>query len=167
MADGLVITGTVGAGKTSTLYQACELLVRAEVPHCALDVDALWSGFPGWCDTEMSLRNVRAVWLNFRSVGAEKLLLADVVETPEHAERFKVVCELDRIEVCRLRVDKEEVARRLGNRDSGPRLDRHLARAVELDALLEQADIGDFVVDANGKDHLAVAREVLAAVGWL
>lgn len=167
MADGLIITGTVGVGKTSTLYYGSEMLVRAEVPHCALDVDALWSGYPGWCDTKMALRNVRAVWMNFLSVGADKLLLADVVETTSHARQFQQVCELDSITVCRLRATDAEVASRLEGRDSGDRLDRHLVRAVELAALLEARAIGDVVIDVNGKDHDEVAAEVLRTIGWL
>jgi len=44
--------------------------------------------------------------------------------------------------------------------------DRHLARTVELEAILAAAGLDDAVVDNDGRPLRDVATEVLAAAGW-
>lgn len=41
MQSLLIITGSIGAGKTSTLYEASDLLAERQIAHAAIDLDAL------------------------------------------------------------------------------------------------------------------------------
>jgi predicted ABC-type ATPase len=41
MESLLIITGTMGAGKTSVLAEASDILAKRRVTHAAIDVDAL------------------------------------------------------------------------------------------------------------------------------
>ncbi len=164
----LIITGPAGVGKSSITEGASTLLISARIPHGAVDVDWLCAGYQqfGHSDMEMALMNLRAVWWNYRALGAGYLLIAGVVESDADVRRYADAATLDSVQVCRLRADETTIEARLRGRNTGDALEWHLARATELDRLLGERGIGDFVVDTEEKDHETVAREVLARAGW-
>ena len=83
-AAALLITGTVGAGKTSVAEAAGELLAERRTPHAVIDLDGLRRFWPAPEDDPFSLgltlRNLRDVARNFLNAGARRLVLAGVVE---------------------------------------------------------------------------------------
>ncbi len=89
----LLITGPSGVGKTVVATEASELLDRARVAHALVDIDSL-----RWCYPRpphdrfrvgLAMRNLAAVWANFRAAGATRLVLADVLESRDHLERYR------------------------------------------------------------------------------
>ena len=47
----LVISGSMGSGKTTVLAEASDLLAAADIPHAAIDLDALaLAHLPGTID---------------------------------------------------------------------------------------------------------------------
>lgn len=42
----LLLSGTVGVGKTSVVAEICEILSAREVPHTFVDLDALTCSWP-------------------------------------------------------------------------------------------------------------------------
>ncbi|WP_306207025.1 adenylyl-sulfate kinase [Actinoplanes sp. RD1] len=168
MDQALLLTGTVGAGKTTVADALGDLLADRSVPHAVLDIDRLrhsWPSPPG--DPfrhELAVANVAAVTRNFGT--ADRLVLAGVVES--HGERADYARAVGvPLRVCRLDVDLAVVRDRLTARhrlDAGLR--RHLARAAELDAVLTRAAVEDFVVEAGDAPPDEIARRVAAAAGW-
>src|SRR5438132_350834 len=72
----IVLTGAVGAGKTSALLAVGELLAERGESYALVDLDWLaWFGAPGAGVTpvEMAAANLRAVWSNFRKAGVRQL----------------------------------------------------------------------------------------------
>ena len=74
----LIITGSMGAGKTSVLGEASDILALQNLTHAAIDLDAfglahLQSGVSS--DTVM-YRNLRSVCKNYASLGVRRFLLA-------------------------------------------------------------------------------------------
>ena len=159
----------MGVGKSSVAEAVHSLLVASAIPHGAVDLDWLWSGYwtAGPSTMEMACSNLRVVWKNYRAVGATHLVIAGVVESEADARRYGDAAELTSLSVCRLSAQPEAIEARLRGRNSGNALEWHLARARELQELMEERSIGDLVIETDSKDHEMIAREVLAGVGWL
>ncbi|MFI7277700.1 hypothetical protein [Streptomyces sp. NPDC049879] len=167
----LFLNGTVGAGKTSVADAAGELLAEAGVPHAVLDLDWLrraWPAPPGDpFNGALLLRNLRDVTRNARAAGAERLVLAGVIE--DAAGRRAVTDALGvPLTVCRLAVGLPVIRERLRARHQGDEdgLRWHLDRSGELDALIAASGTTDFTVPSTGP-VTDIARAVLTRAGWL
>ncbi len=168
--SALLITGTVGSGKTSVAGMIGDLLTAAEVPHAVIDLDWLRRTWPSPPDDRfnlaVTLANVRSVAHNFLDAGAVRLVLAGVVETREERVRYQETLGVP-LTVCRLLVDLPTVrARLIGRHDDDAALAWHLDRSGELDAILERALVEDFAVDASELSVADVAAAVVRAAGW-
>jgi len=170
----VLLNGTVGVGKTTTADELGALLREQGVPHAVIDVDELrriWPSPPGDRFSEkLALANLTAVGATYRAAGAQRLVLAGVVETAEERARLEEALGLP-VVLVRLRADPARLQERLCGRhahdgDGGASLAWHLERCGELHAVLEGAGADDAVVDVEGLDRLAVARAVLTAAGW-
>lgn len=170
----VLLNGTVGAGKTTTADELGALLREQGVPHAVIDVDELRRVWPPPHDDRFServaLANLAAVSATYRAAGAQRLVLAGVVETAEERARLEEALGLP-VALVRLRADPVRLRERLSGRhardgDGGTSLAWHLDRCGELHVVLEEADVDDAVVDVEGLDRRAVARGVLDAAGW-
>ena len=77
-----VVTGPVGVGKSSVAAAMSQFLGEVGAPHGLVDLDAL-----RWCHPSpkhdpfhvaLGLRNLAAVWANYRLAGAQRLILAEL-----------------------------------------------------------------------------------------
>lgn len=166
----LIVTGTVGVGKTTVAGAVSERLEALAVPHAFVDMDALRWCFPRPSDdrfhTRLGLRNLRAVWRNCRAAGATRLVTADVIETPADLAGYEQAVPGAEIVVARLVARPATIARRLHGRDTGSGLAWHLARAVELAEILERNGVGHLVVDTDEASPEELAGEILRRAGW-
>jgi ribose 1,5-bisphosphokinase PhnN len=166
----LVLTGPVGAGKTTVGAEVSDLLAEIGVAHAVIDVDCLRTCHPAPRDdpfhTALGLRNLAAVWANYRAAGAERLVLVDVVEERAYLAGYRGAIPGADITVVRLTATLESLHRRLEGRESGASLEWHKARAGELLAQMDERAVEDVLVQTEGKVAVEVAREVLARVGW-
>ncbi len=169
--EALLITGTVGAGKTSVAEAAGELLADAGTAHAVIDLDRLSEAWPAPADDpfnqRLELQNLTAVAGNYAEAGARRLVLAGVVASIADRSRYEEAVGMP-LHICRLDVDLAIVRQRLAQRHAGqePVLRWHLDRSAELDALLRAAAVEDFVLDVGRCSVLDVARQALSAVGW-
>jgi adenylylsulfate kinase-like enzyme len=73
-ARALLITGTVGSGKTSVADALGDLLSGAGIPNAVIDIDGLRRAWPSPPDdpfqVELALRNLRAVARNEETAAA-------------------------------------------------------------------------------------------------
>lgn len=166
----LLLTGTVGAGKTAVAMEASAILAERGVAHAAIDVDALSYVFPRPASdpfgAEVALANLAAVWANDRAAGAERLVLARVVQHRSDLPAFEAAIPGAQITVCRITAPASLVETRLRAREVGAGLDWHLRRAAELSTILDEARCEDVVVANDGRPIAAVAAEVLRRIGW-
>ncbi|MER6502345.1 hypothetical protein ABT218_23940 [Streptomyces sp. NPDC001455] len=168
----LLINGTVGVGKTSVAESVGDLLTHAGIPNAVIDLDWLRQSWPTPSEDRfnfgMMLRNLRSIAGNYLAAGADRLVLAGVIENQEDRKLCgdAVGAELS---VCRLRAELPVIHQRLTRRHDGePEVLRwHLARAGELAGILERAAADDFTVDATTRPVGEVAAEVTAKAGWL
>jgi len=167
----LLITGPSGVGKTAVATEASELLDRARVAHALVDIDSL-----RWCYPRaphdrfrvgLAMRNLAAVWANFRAAGATRLVLADVLESRDHLGRYRAAIPGADIVVVRLEATVGTLMLRVRRREVGSSLDRHLQHAAELATVMEHNRVEDILVQTDDKTVADVARDVLTRTNWL
>jgi len=167
----IVINGPVGVGKSSVLGEVSDLLAEAGMAHCSLDLDALSQTFaPGMDDSynlRLAVQNLRAVWANAARVGAERLVLASVIESDAELRMMMDAVPDAEAFTCRLRAPVEVLHERLRRREIGSALDWHLHRAGELAEILEDGGVGDVVVDTSDRPLRDIGIEILEAADWL
>lgn len=166
----LVITGPVGVGKSSTAFALSDQLNAAGQPHGVIDVDYLRTCYPSPendpFNMALGLRNIAAVCANYRAAGATKLLLVDVVETPEQRADYEQAIPGAQVQIIRLTASLDTLRQRLQGRETGDDLRWHVARAAELSALMAAQGIGDIVIATDGQSAQQVAQAIRQRVGW-
>ncbi|SDT43448.1 Adenylylsulfate kinase [Friedmanniella luteola] len=168
----LLLTGTVGVGKTTTADAVGDRLREQGVPHAVVDLDELRRCWPAPAGdpfhTALELRNLAAVARAYRAAGAVRLVLAGVAESRDDRERYAGALGVP-LQVVRLLGAAAVVEPRLRARhsDDPEGLAWHLHRRGELDAVLDAAAVADADVRVDGLSRGAVADAVLRAAGWV
>lgn len=167
----LVITGPVGVGKTSVAVAMSELLTSATLAHAFIDLDWLRWCSPSPADDpfyiELGLANLAVVWANYHAAGAQRLILADIVESRALLAQYQVAIPAASITVVRLQASLATIHRRLAGREVGAGLAWHQQRAAELLAQWDAQPVEDLRVDTEEKSALAIAEEILRRSQWL
>jgi predicted ABC-type ATPase len=165
----LLLTGTVGAGKSTIGGEISDALAECEVPNAFVDLDTLISQWPPtskW-NNDLLFENLASLWPNYAAHGSTHLILARVLEDPTDLDRYRAAVPGADITVCRLVADEDVRVDRLRRRmQPGPMLDWHLDRTVELHDILERAAFEDLLV-VNDRPVRDVALDVLTRAGWL
>jgi hypothetical protein len=165
----LALSGPVGVGKTTVLYEVHDLLAGLGVPHACIERDTLACSWPprGYFNEDTAQENLAAVWANFRAAGAERLVIAGVVERPEDLEGYRHAIPGARITVCRLTASEATRFARLREREQGAGLAWHLERTVELERILDAGRLEDYAVANEGRPLREIALDVLRGAGWM
>jgi hypothetical protein len=165
----LALSGAVGVGKTAVLIEIHDILEQRQVPHACVERDALGYSWPaqGRFNEGIIELNLSCVVTTFLGAGAERLVIAGVIESPADLSVYRRCIPNAEIQVCRLTAALELRRERLRSREKGAGLDWHLQRTAELDRILDQASIDHFSVDNGDRPLREVASEVLARAGWL
>jgi hypothetical protein len=165
----LIITGSMGSGKSTVLGEASDLLKLQGIPHAAIDLDTL-SIFhlPVEVDgSHVGLRNLQCVWMNYAALGLNRLLLASAIESPMALESCRQAVGAKRTVMCRLTVSLEAMQRRVRLREPGIFQQSFVARVAELNDMLDRAHLEDFSIPNEDGSVTSVAREMLMRAGWL
>lgn len=166
----LALSGPVGVGKTSVLIEIHDILCGLSIAHACVERDALAYSWPahGYFNEDVALRNLASVWANFRAAGAERLVIAGVIERAADLAGYRRAIPGAAITTCRLTAAEATRLARLRDRERGAGLEWHLHRTVELERILDAARLEDFVVaNDEGRSLRAVAAEVLVRAGWV
>jgi adenylylsulfate kinase len=167
----ILVTGTVGVGKTSVLVEIGDLLATRDEAYALVDLD--WLAWlrpdPGRGTTvqDVLVENLRHVAATFRDAGVERLALARAVRRGDELDVIRQAVGASEFSVVRLVASPGAIERRLRGRDSGAQLAEHLEEATAFAADAEEAGIGDAVVSTDDVDAAASARAVLERAGWI
>ena len=165
----LVITGPVGAGKSTVAAALSGVLEAHAVPHAMIDQDHLrwvWPNPPGdRFAVRLGLRNLAAIWPNYRASGIDCLILADVVEDRAQVDDYEAVLPGARVSVVRLDVPLPLILRRLEGRESAATIDWYRHRAPELQGIMERGQVEDLLVDVGERAPHDVALEIARRTG--
>jgi adenylylsulfate kinase len=163
---GLLLTGTVGAGKTSVAVEIGERLEAAGLPYSVIDLDWLcWiSPAPagGRSVHDVLIEALAAVWPVHRAAGVQRLILARGLRDGAEIDSVRAAVPDVDLQVVQLVVDHDVVRRRLRERDTGAQLAQHL----ELLETLDRGPLPGAHQMANAGDLSSCVEEVLRCLGW-
>lgn len=165
----LIITGSMGAGKTSVLAEASDILALRGIVHAAVDLDALsLAHLPSAVSTDSIMyRNLQSVSQNYAALGVTRLLLARAMETRAELELCRTMVSAAKTTVCRLTAGIDTMQQRIKMRETGVLQAQYVDRVAILNAILDRARLEDFVVVNENRPINDVAKEMLARAGWI
>jgi len=166
----VLVTGTVGSGKTSVADEIAVLLHEQSLPYALIDLDWLCQTYPAPKDDpyreELTLKNLAAIWPNYRPEGVRYLVLAGVIEDRDHLDKYREAIPEADISVVRVVAPPEVIQERLRKREVDPFYEPRWERSQELSSILDSAGVEDFTVSNDQRPIREVAIEVLTRLGW-
>jgi hypothetical protein len=164
----LIITGTMGAGKTAVLAEASDILALRHIAHAAIDLDGLGlAHLPSAPNSDgVMYRNLQSV-CNYASLGIRRLLLARAMEDRAEFELCRGIVSAIKTVVCRVTAGIEAMQQRVRMRESGISKNRYGDRVAKLNAILDRARLEDFTVTNENRLLTDVAQEMLITAGWI
>lgn len=165
----LIVNGTIGSGKSTIGLAINEILEREEVPHVYLDLDRLTDCYPkkGPFNDEIMFESLAALWPVYASAGADRLILARVVEDRSELESYERALGECSFTVALVTASETTRRTRISGREFGDSLKWHLDRSRQLDQILINSDAYDFAVHNEDNEPLKVANGILKRCGWI
>jgi adenylylsulfate kinase len=166
-AEGVLLTGVYGSGKSSVAQEIAYLLEQRGEPFAVLDLDFLsWAGTGGddrAAEFGLMLQNLSAVAANYRQAGIRLFVLAYFVRSAAEVHGVREAAGVP-LRVVRLEIGLADIERRLAGDVTSGRRDDLLEAASALEA---EVGIGvEDVVIRNDRPIGAVAHDVLSFLGW-
>jgi hypothetical protein len=166
--EGVLLTGVYGSGKSSVAAELAYLLEQRGEPYALLDLDYLsWAGTGSddrAAEFGLMLQNLAAVAANYRRVGVQLFVLSYFVRGPDELQAVRDGLGLP-VRVVRLTVPLPVIEQRLASDVTSGRRD-DLRDAAS--SIMAAAGVGvEDVTISNDRPIGAVAREVMAFLGWL
>jgi hypothetical protein len=165
----LIITGTMGSGKSSVLTEASDILARRHIVHAAIDLDAFGlAHLPFSAPTDDVMHeNLRSICANYAALGVERFLVARALEQAAQVNLCREIIPAANTAVCRLTANIETMQRRVELRDSGISKSELVARVAILNHILDHARLEDFAVVNENRSLTDVAIEMLVRAAWI
>ncbi len=165
----LIITGTMGAGKTSVLGEASDILALRQIAHAAIDLDTLGLAYlPSAANRDgVMYRNLQSICTNYDALRVKRLLLARAIETRAELELCRRSVSAENTVVCRLTASVETMEQRVRMREAGVLQQDYVGRVTELRVILDRAQLEDFVVCTQNRSITDTAQEMLTRAGWI
>jgi adenylylsulfate kinase-like enzyme len=160
----LWLCGPAGVGKTTAGWEIYSRLAQAGTEVGYVDVDQLGNFFPDPGSDpgryRMQAENLGAVVAAFRAAGARRAIVSGVVD-PAHGVYAETIPQAA-LTVCRLRVDADELQRRLAGREWPAEL---VAESLREAGAMDASDFADVCIDTSGLQVAEVARMVSEHAG--
>jgi hypothetical protein len=165
----LIITGTMGSGKTAVLAEASDILAQQGIVHAAVDLDALGlAHLPSARPNDAVMyANLRSVVGNYAALDIQRYLLARAIENDAQLNELREIVPAPHTVICRLFASIQTTQRRVALRESGILQSEYIARVAKLDAILDRARLEDCSVNNEGRPLTEVATEVLVRARWI
>ena len=159
----------MGAGKTTVLAEASDLLALRHITHAAVDLDALGLAYlpSAASDDGVIYLNLQSVCKNYASRGVKRLLLARAMEDRADLELCRRVVSATNTVVCRLTASIETMQQRVKMRELGTSQREYVARVTKLNVILDRARLEDFTISSENRSPTDAAHEMLVKAGWI
>jgi GTPase SAR1 family protein len=160
----VVLTGPPGAGKTSVLTALCDALSDDDIPHAAVEVEALVWTHPAVSD-EQRWRHLHTACALYREAGHRLLLVADTIETDDDLAALRRAAGADEYLVVRLEAQPATLVERIIAREppSWSGLTALVEHAQELARSMPALEGVDLVASTDGQQPVDLAAGIRAA----
>ncbi len=166
-AEGVLITGVYGSGKSSVAAEIACLLEHRRQPYALLDLDFLGWGVnyrdDGSAGFGLMMRNLAAVVPNYREAGISVFVLAYFVPDRDALRGIREAVAVP-LRVARLSLPLPDIEQRLAADVTTERREE-LREAARQIAAGGGAGIEDVVL-ANDRPVAIVAQQVMSWLGW-
>jgi hypothetical protein len=158
----------MGAGKTTVLGEASDLLALRHIGHAAIDLDALGlAHLPSTASNDVvTYRNLQSICKNYASIWVTRFLVARAIEDRAELELRRSTVSASNTVVCRLAASIETMRRRVKMRESGVSRRDIMPESRNCISLLT-AQPEDFIVTSEGRSVTEVAQEMLVRAEWI
>jgi hypothetical protein len=109
MAHLLILTGSMGAGKSAVLAESSDILTLRRMVHAAIDVDSLgFAHLPSGASSDAVMyENLCSVSKNYAALGVGRFLLARAIEDRAELDLCREAVSATHTVVCRLTASLE------------------------------------------------------------
>ncbi|GAA1562476.1 AAA family ATPase [Brevibacterium picturae] len=165
--ESIFLNGTVGAGKSTVATAIGQILSQRALPHAIIDLDYIRNAWPAPLNDrfnhELELSNLTSMVENFVQANIETFILAGVIESSSEIPRYRKALGNRPLTICRITAQEDVLRKRLvtRHRNDPDDLAWHLDRTIELENILAQQALDDFVVDSSDRVAEEVAQEIL------
>ncbi|MFG2720564.1 AAA family ATPase [Streptomyces sp. NPDC048416] len=172
-AEVLLIGGRAGVGKTTVGWEVSTRLRAARVAHCVIEGDMMGQVHPapeGDPRRRIAERNLTALWTNYAELGYRRLVYTHTVSVlAENEGMFRRAMGADiRIVRVVLTASDATARERLTGRERGSELEHEVEGSARKARILDEQMPADTMrVVTDGRAVVDIAREVVAATGWL
>lgn len=166
----VLLTGTIGSGKTALAVELGDVLGGRGLATAVIDLDWLgwWHAPVGAASpADLIVRNLEAVWPNFRAEGARYVVLARMLQEPGEIDALRRALPDADLTVVRVEAPPEIVEKRLRQRDTGAELAGHLNELAAMQRRVAELPAEDLRIDNGDRPIGEVATELLGRLGWL
>ena len=164
----LIISGSMGAGKTTLMGEVSDLLSMRHHPHVTIDLDAIGiHELPESLSSKLHYENLASVYNSCRETQINRFIVAAAVEDTAMLTRLTAVFEGAVITICRVVASDETMSERLRLREPGFRQDEFVERSRTLHSILEASSLEDFQVTNDKRNVTEVAEDILIRAGWI
>lgn len=165
----LLLTGTVGTGKTSVAAEIGEQLDDIGLRNAVVDMD--WLGWVNAGDDYdgydlLIMQKLISVWPNYHSIGIEYLVLARGLIHREPVDLLKRTFPNSQIKIIRLIAAKETTQKRLSQRDRCETLREHISELDEMNQLMDKLHLENIIISTDGRSVEAIAAQITSMSGW-
>lgn len=168
----LVVTGTIGVGKTAIAMTMSEILHDRGVRHGLLEVDWLGEVYPAPnpddpYSTSFAMKNLTAIWPHYLKVAITRAIITMTIENHQELEDLRAALHPAKVTVVRLEASPQTCAERIRQRELGALLDHFVEKTGPLAEQMKCLGIGDLVVENDNRTPQDVAAEILTRIHWV
>lgn len=161
----LLLTGPTGVGKTVVADTIYEMFAGQNESIALINLDELGYVSPQSPDdpynAQLRLKNLTAVWPNYVTAGARRVIIPYVIESTAAIERLRLALPGSNLTIIQLTAPLDTITKRIKHRDLGGSTRWHINRAAELIRVFADAKLTPNTVDTSHKSIDEVARAVL------
>jgi dephospho-CoA kinase len=168
----VVVTGTIGVGKSAIAMTMSEVLHDRRIRHALIEIDSLGEVYPAPYpedpySTRFAMKNLAAIWPHYLEVRITKAIVTMTLEKRDELAALVSALDSADVTVVRLEASAETRADRIRSRELGNLLEPFLQKTSPLAEQMQRLGIGDLVVNNDNRSPQEVAGEVLKSIGWL